>query len=174
MKRQALKAKILRINQYRPSETCSSISEHQSGKCRNCREGEAGYDGLCDACRCDKLSTAIDTKELPLSYRLILKIPKTNLVESASGVFWAIIVPLFIFVDSLINLYLFMWLPFPVNVALVGIVPALVFLVFLRIGLGRFINFWNLNFVRSRLEWNVKEKTKEYIDLLNKQRKRSS
>ena len=109
-----------------------------------------------------------------MSYRLILKIPKTNLVESASGVFWAIIVPLFIFVDSLINLYLFMWLPFPVNVALVGIVPALVFLVFLRIGLGRFINFWNLNFVRSRLEWNIKEKTKEYIDLLNKQRKRSS
>lgn len=109
-----------------------------------------------------------------MSYRLILKIPKTNLVESASGAFWAIIVPLFIFVDFLINLYLLMWLPFPVNVALVGIVPALVLLVFLRIGLGRFINFWNLNFVRSRLEWNVKEKTKEYINLLNKQRKRSS
>lgn len=109
-----------------------------------------------------------------MSHRLILKVPGINLVESASGVFWAIIVPLFIFVDFLMNLYLLMWLPFPVNVALVGIIPAIVLLVFLRVGLERFINFWNLNFVRSSLEWNVKEKAKEYVNLLKKQRKRSN
>lgn len=154
-------------------ETCSNISE-QSAKCRNCHEGEAGHDGLCDACRHVKLSAAINTKELPASYRLILKVPGINLVENASGVFWAIVVPLFIFIDSLMNLYLFVGLPFPVNVALVGIIPATVLLIFLRVGLERFINFWNLNFVRSSLEWNVKEKTKEYISLLKKQRKRSN
>ena len=63
--------------------------------------------------------------------------------------------------------------PFPVNAALIAVVPAVTFLVFLKIGLERFINFWNLNFVRSHLEWDVTEKAKEYVNLLKKQKKGS-
>ncbi len=154
-------------------ETCSSIGVHQNIKCQNCQEDQAGDEGFCDACMYDKLSAAIETKDLPLFYRLILKVPGVSLLESASGVFWAIIVPLFFFLNFLVNLYLFVAFPFPVNAALIAVVPAVTFLVFLKIGLERFINFWNLNFVRSHLEWDVTEKAKEYVSLLKRQKKGS-
>lgn len=151
-------------------ETCSGISDHQ--KCQDCGEGEAGYDGLCEACRYDRLSEEINLKELPLSYRLILKVPGVDRLESVSGVFWALVVPLFIFVNFMVNLYLFMGFAFPYNYLLVSIIPIVLLLVFLKIGLKRFINFWNLNFVRSRLDWDVRKLTKDYVNLIRKQDKR--
>jgi hypothetical protein len=40
----------------------------------------------------------IDKNKLPFFYRLILKVPGANLIgSSSSGIFWAIIVPIFWF-----------------------------------------------------------------------------
>ena len=151
-------------------ETCIGISEHQ--KCQDCGDGEAGHDGFCDACRHDRLSQKIDLKTLPLSYRLMLKVPGADRIENVSGIFWAIVAPLFIFLSCLVNLYLFVRFAFPYNYLLVSIIPFILLLVFLKIGLKRFINFWNLNFVRSRLDWDVGKLTKDYVKLIRKQEKR--
>jgi hypothetical protein len=146
------------------------ISDHK--KCQDCGEEEAGSDGLCDVCRFTKLSAEMNPQELPLFYRLILKIPGVNRLENASGIFWAVIVPIFIFSDSILNFYLFIGFSFPYNYLLVAVFPILLFLVFLRVGLERFINFWNLNFVRSRLDWDVGKLTKEYVNLIRKKGKK--
>jgi hypothetical protein len=149
--------------------TCGGMSDHQ--KCQDCGE-EAGSDGLCDACRYTRLSAKINPIDLPLFYRLLLKIPGTSRLENASGVFWAIVVPIFIFADLMLNLYLFIDFTFPYNYVLVAVIPTLLFLVFLRIGLERFVNFWNLNFTRSRLDWDVTKLTKDYVNLIRKQGKK--
>jgi len=110
----------------------------------------------------------IDRDKLPWYYRLILKIPGVGLVENASGVFWGIIVPAFAMTDMWLSLYLFFALPFPINVIVVGIVPIAVLVIFIRVSLDRFINFWNLTVRRSHSEWNIEEMVQEYITLLKK------
>lgn len=108
----------------------------------------------------------IDRNKLPLFYRIILKIPGVSLVENASGAFWAICVPILIFLDTLANLWLLIYFHFPTNIILVAIVPALALLLFIRINFERFINFWNLNVKPS--EWNIKRAVQEYEDLTRK------
>ena len=109
----------------------------------------------------------IDRNQLPLFYRIILKIPGANLIESASGAFWAICVPIFIFLDTLANLWLLMAFNFPTNIILMAIVPTIALILFIRIDFERFINFWNLNFLKSS-EWNIERAVQEYADLTRK------
>jgi len=110
----------------------------------------------------------IDRDKLPWFYRLILKIPGVSSVEDASGVFWGIIVPVFAMVDIWLNLYLFFALRLPINVIVIGIVPITVLIIFIRVSLERFINFWNLTVRKSHSEWIIEETVQEYITLLKK------
>jgi hypothetical protein len=113
----------------------------------------------------------IDNKKLPVLYKLLLKIPGANLLENASsGVFWAIVVPIFITLEFFLSMFLLLSFPFPTNVALAGIVPSVILVMFLRISLERFINWWNAT-IDSGLEWNVERKVQDYIDLIRKKKK---
>lgn len=109
----------------------------------------------------------IDKNKLPLFYRIILKIPGANLIESASGAFWAICVPILVFLNILANLWLLIAFNFPINIILIAIVPTIVLILLIRISFERFINFWNLNFLKTS-EWNVKRAVQEYTDLTRK------
>jgi len=111
----------------------------------------------------------IDKSKLPFFYRLILKVPGANLIESASsGIFWAVIVPIFIVLEFFLNLFLLLYFPFPINIVLTSIIPVAILIVFIRISLERFINWWNLNIGESSFKWNVEETMQEYLTMLNK------
>jgi len=116
----------------------------------------------------------IDKSELPWYYRLILKIPGASFFEStASGVFWGIVVPIFLVLEFFLSMVLLLMFPFPLNIVLTAIIPVAVLLIFVRISLERFINWWNLNVGKSSLEWNVEKTMQKYIALLRKKEKKN-
>jgi len=115
----------------------------------------------------------IDERKLPLIYRLILKLPKPSLdflPEFSHGIYWAVIVPIFLTLESFMSLFLLVGFPFPLNLLLAGIIPTIIFILFLRISLERFINWWNANVAHSGFEWNVEKSAKEYLDFLEKKK----
>ena len=119
----------------------------------------------------------IDEKKLPLIYRLFLKLPKPTLdflPDFSHGIFWAVIAPLFIALEFFLSLFLLMDLPFPTNILSVSIIPTIIFIIFLRITLERFINWWNATFTHQGFEWNVEKLAKEYSDLLKKQKSKKN
>ncbi|MGB9740993.1 hypothetical protein C0195_01175 [Candidatus Bathyarchaeota archaeon] len=110
----------------------------------------------------------IDKTKLPLFYRLILKVPGVDfLVSSSSGIFWAIIVPIFLILEFFLNFMLLILFPFPINIFLASIIPVAILLVCVRISLERFINWWNLN-VGNNFKWDVEQSMQEYLTLLKK------
>jgi len=114
----------------------------------------------------------IDKGKLPWYYRLILKIPGADFVESASsGIFWGIIVPIFLILEFFLNISLLVFFPFPMNIALALIIPVVILLVFLRVSLERFINWWN-SAIDDSFEWNIDKSMPEYLELLKKKEKR--
>jgi hypothetical protein len=111
----------------------------------------------------------IDKSKLPFFYRLILKVPGANFLENvSSGIFWAIVVPIFLVLEFFLNLFLLIYFPFPINIVLTSIIPVAILIVFIRISLERFINWWNLNVGESSFKWNVEETMQEYLAILNK------
>lgn len=113
----------------------------------------------------------IDSKKLPYFHRLLLKIPGANLLaNSSSGVFWAIVVPIFMSLEFFLSLFLLIAFSFPTNVVLAAIVPSFVLVAFLRISLERFINWWNAT-IDPSLEWNAEKKVQDYIDLIRRKKK---
>lgn len=110
----------------------------------------------------------IDKNKLPWYYRLILKIPGSEFVEStSSGIFWGLIVPIFLVLEFALNITLLLFFSFPTNIALVIVIPAAILLVFLRVSMERFINWWNST-VDNSFEWNIEKTMPEYLDLLKK------
>jgi len=115
----------------------------------------------------------INKEKLPWFYRLILKIPGANFLEkTASGVFWAIVVPILLVSEFFLSMFLLLFFPFPTNIILTAMIPAVVLLIFIRISLERFINFWNLIISKSDLKWEIEKIMQEYIALLKKKEKR--
>ncbi len=108
--------------------------------------------------------------KLPWFYKLILKIPGTDFLESAGGIFWGIIVPIFMSLDVYLTLFLLVFFPFPINVVLIATIPITILLIFIKIILERFINWWNSVFGKSRFEWNVEKAVQEYVSLLKKKK----
>jgi hypothetical protein len=114
----------------------------------------------------------IDKNKLPLIYKLILKVPGSDFIQSiSSGIFWSIVVPIFLLLDFFINFFLLLLFPFPINILLTLIIPAAVLMVFLRINLERFINWWNLN-IEDSFKWDVEKSLKEYLTILKEKEKR--
>ena len=113
----------------------------------------------------------INLKKLPWFYRLILKIPGTDFLESAGGIFWGILMSIFLVLEFFLSLFLLIFFPFPINLALMLIIPIVTFLVFVKITLERFINWWNAVFGKSGYEWNIDKTLQDYVNLLRKQRK---
>ena len=114
----------------------------------------------------------IDRNKLPWAYRLILKIPGADFLEStSSGIFWGIAVPIFVGLEIFLNLYFIIFYPFPTNIILVLIVPVAMLLVFARISLERFINWWNLVAGETGHAWDVEKSMQEYLVLLKEREK---
>jgi hypothetical protein len=115
----------------------------------------------------------IDRDKLPLFYRLVLKIPGTDSLENFGGILWSIIVPIFLVLEFFFDIFLLLFFPFPINVVLTPIIPVAVFIVFVRINLGRFINWWNAAVEESGFEWNVEKTVQEYLSLLEKKKEKN-
>ena len=113
----------------------------------------------------------ITVKKLPWFYKLVLKIPGTDYLESAGGLFWGILVPTFLILEFFLSLFLLVYFTFPTNVILILVIPLSTFAMFVKITLKRFINWWNANFGKSGLEWNIGKTLQEYVDLLKRQNK---
>jgi hypothetical protein len=117
----------------------------------------------------------VDEKKLPWIYRLIMKIPKISLDSAPGwfhGIYWAILIPIFLAFEFLLSMLLLIFLPFPLNIVVVCIIPLAVLIFFVRIMLERDINWWRATFAKP-FKWDVEKATKEYISLLKKQRSRS-
>ena len=139
-----------------------------------CGIRKADDSGLCDNCRRAKSVQRIDRRRLPIFYKLILKLPLVERLESASGIFWALIVPPFVFLVIPMSLYLLWVFPFLINLVLTGIVPTSLFVLFVKLSLERFINFWNVSIAHPSLKWDVEETVKGYVSLLKEQRKKET
>jgi hypothetical protein len=108
----------------------------------------------------------LNKDSLPWFYKLLLRIPMANVFEGASaGIFWAIIVPCFLSVEFFLSIFLLVCFAFPINIIIAGIVPATIFIIFVRISLERFINWWNAS-IDTSFKWNVERMTQEYVDSL--------
>jgi hypothetical protein len=119
----------------------------------------------------------LDVKRLPFIYRIILKIPVPSLDALPStfqGIFWAIIVPVLLVLIFLFTMFSLTYFIFPLNVILSALAPIIVFLLFLRIIVERFIKQWNAMIEGQKLEWNVAKQIEEYLELLKKQKEKKS
>jgi hypothetical protein len=117
---------------------------------------------------------AIDKSRLPWYYRLILKIPGANFVESvSSGIFWGMVVPIFLILEFFLNICLLVFFSFPVNIVLVLIIPVAIMLVFLRVSLERFMNWWN-SAMGDSFEWNIDRTMPEYLEMVKKKEERKN
>jgi len=115
----------------------------------------------------------IGRDKLPWFYRLVLKIPGADfLVSSSSGVFWAIVVPVFLVLEFFLSIFLILIFPFPVNVLLTAIISIVVFMIFIKVSLERFMNWWDSIVGESGLEWDVEKRTREYVALLEKRKEK--
>jgi hypothetical protein len=114
-------------------------------------------------------SKKIDRDKLPLVYRLILKVPGAEFLENcSSGVFWAIVMPVFLMIEFFLNMFILVYFRFPLNIILASIIPTTIFLIFVRISLQRFINWWNSEVASQGFKWNLEEKMQEYLAMLKK------
>lgn len=113
----------------------------------------------------------ITKEKLPLFYRLILKVPVVDRIANASGIFWALVVPILVFANSMLGLVLLLTFPFPTNLILVLMVPGSLLVVFIKLSLERFINFWNLLVAKPHSEWNIEKKVEEYVAMLDRHKK---
>jgi hypothetical protein len=108
----------------------------------------------------------IDKAKLPLFYRLILKLPIPTISTSISipsGIFWAIIFPVFLILDFYLNIYLLLSYSFPINIILVCVFPVAILMVFIRVTITRFINWWNSSMVGGYVQREVEQVLEEYL-----------
>jgi len=111
----------------------------------------------------------IDRNQLPLIYRLLLKIPGANFFGNcSSGIFWAVAVPVFLILEFFLTMILLLAFSFPMNIVVAATIPAVVLLMFASISLERFINWWNLTI--GEKSWNIDRTMPEYLDLLKKKK----
>lgn len=109
--------------------------------------------------------------ELPLVYRLILKIPRINLDNlsvEVSGLFWVLILPLFMTGEFLINLLLLTCVSFPFNYASVIIFNFTITLFIIRILVERTLNSEKALLAEGHFEWKVEETFNSYLKLLKR------
>jgi hypothetical protein len=104
----------------------------------------------------------IDRDKLPFWCRFILKVPGAEFLENcSSGVFWAVVVPVFIILEFSLSFFLLVYFRFPINIFLVSIIPTIIVLIFARISLERFINWWNSEVAKEDFKWNIEEEMQE-------------
>jgi hypothetical protein len=112
-----------------------------------------------------------DSDQLPLVYKLILKVPKLSLdgaSEKVYGIFWAVILPILVICEFLTNLMLLTYARFPFNVLSVILFNSVVGLFALRILVERTLNSEKAILNQGHFEWKVEETFNEYLRCLRK------
>jgi len=113
-------------------------------------------------------------EEIGLVYRILLKFPKLSLERFPyvfQGLFWVVILPIFLICEFFLSFYLLLALPLPLNLIAVGGMVLLVSVAVFRIMLERALNAFKMLFYPSRVNKDVRELVQEYIFLLKKKRK---
>jgi hypothetical protein len=108
----------------------------------------------------------IDKESLPWYYRAILKIPLPEfsfLQGSWGGLLWVVSVLVFLILESYLDLFLLVFFSFPINIILAAVIPSSVFIIFIRINLGRFIAWWNSVCAEFGFKWNIEKSMQEYL-----------
>ncbi|MGD0029359.1 MAG: hypothetical protein ABSC91_10525 [Candidatus Bathyarchaeia archaeon] len=115
-----------------------------------------------------------DDLEIPLFYRLVLKFPRLTLdgfSDRIQGLFWALILPLFVFCDVIINLLLIGFLPFPFNLLSMILFTSVILMLILRVLIERELNIRKAIVKDTRFRWDVETSFQEYAELLQKRRR---
>jgi hypothetical protein len=116
----------------------------------------------------EKRLERIDRKKLPLFYKVILKLPFPTIstpINIPSGIFWAMIAPIFIILEFFLNIYLLIGFSFPINILLVCIFPVAFLVIFIRATMNRFIDWWNSAVVGGYVQREIKKVLEEYMAL---------
>ncbi|MEM2703276.1 MAG: hypothetical protein QXR45_08955 [Candidatus Bathyarchaeia archaeon] len=114
-----------------------------------------------------------ENENMPLFYRVILKIPKLDLEtisksERFHGVFWAAILPSFILGDIFLNMLFLVILNFPFNVLSVIVVNTIFILLILRILIERALRTEKA-LLSQGFDWNFEKSFRDYISLIQKE-----
>jgi len=127
----------------------------------------------------------LELQHLPRHYRwllkLFLKLPTPGFpyfvlkrLPEIEGVFWAVGIPVFLVAYFLFSVWLVAFLSlhvvFPLNLMLGLLIPAVIFVFFLRIQLKRTILWWRSLQNPSR-RWDVSKAVEEYAELIRKQKR---
>lgn len=110
--------------------------------------------------------------ELPLLYKFILKFPKSS-IENFSpvfqGVFWVLVVPIFLVCYVFLNLVLLVFLFYPFNYVAVGTITFLLVMFIFRILLERALNSANAVMRGVRFRRELDEVLQDYLHLCKKE-----
>jgi hypothetical protein len=112
-------------------------------------------------------------QNMPLWCRILLRIPQLDLGvfgERFQGIFWIIVVPVFLFCDFFMNLYVIMALSFPVNFVILLFTNLVIALFLLRILVDRTLQAQEAILSEGRFQWDVESSFKEYLSILNKKK----
>lgn len=129
--------------------------------------------------------TQEDLKQIPLRYRLfvkiLLKLPIPSLpffvlkhAPELEGFLYFLFLPMVLAVYYWFGMWLIAFLSltfgFPLNIILWLLIPGLIFVFSLRLQLERTILWWKAISQQPR-DWHISEKVEELIELLDRQRK---
>jgi len=110
--------------------------------------------------------------DLPLTYRLILKFPKLSLEgysEKFQGLFWVVLLPIFLLGDLCLNLLLLVGLPFPTNYLAFFVATSFVIMLILRILVEQTLSTSNAMLKESH-RWDVDKAVQSYLKILHKEK----
>jgi hypothetical protein len=116
-------------------------------------------------------------QNMPLWCKVLLRIPQLDLGvfgERFQGIFWIIIVPVFLFCDFFMNLYVIMALSFPVNFIIFIFTNSVIVLFLLRILVDRTLHAQKAILSEKSFQWDVESSFEEYLSLLNKKKAEDS
>jgi ABC-type transport system involved in cytochrome bd biosynthesis fused ATPase/permease subunit len=116
-------------------------------------------------------------QNVPLWCRVLLKIPQLDLGvfgERFQGIFWVIILPVFLICDFFMNLYVVMALSFPFNFAILLFANLVIVLFLLRILVDRTLQAQEAILNEGRFQWDVESSFKEYLSILNEKKTRKN
>jgi len=115
-----------------------------------------------------------DEPDLPWFYKLILRLPRLSLEdfpEKLQGVFWVVVLPVFLMADFFVNLALLGCLPFPYNFVSMFAFTSIVVMLILRIFLERALNARKAIVSEGRFRWDLERSFDQYSELLERHKK---
>jgi len=122
----------------------------------------------------EKTEEQPEEPKLSLWHRLLLKVPKLSLdsfPEYFHGVFYSIVLPIFLIVTFVLTALFLVFIPFPFNYLAASVIPVFLMLYFGRTMTERFINWYKASFAKPK-EWDVDKTSNEYFELLEQQKNR--